>query len=66
MVESNSSRKTSGAGALGTEDSGRNPMVYYSGDINSVDWAPTGIRLIECLRTFVLTEISFASNVSIS
>ena len=51
---------------LGTDDRGRNPAVYYSDDVGTANWQETGIRLIECVRTFVMVEIMFGSEAWIS
>ncbi|TWT64934.1 hypothetical protein [Crateriforma conspicua] len=51
---------------LGTDVRGRNPAVYYSDDVETVTWQETGIGLIECVRTFVMVELMFASDIWIS
>ncbi len=51
---------------LGTDARGRNPSVYYSNDVDTVAWQETGIGLIECLRTFVMVELMFGSDMWIS
>ena len=51
---------------LGTDVRGRNPSVYYSDDVDTVSWQETGIGLIECVRTFVMVELMFGSDIWIS
>ena len=51
---------------LGTSPRGSNPEVYFADDPDSPDWSPTGIKLTECLRTFVLAELIFGAKMRTS